>query len=281
MVQQANPAGYKIDYYNPSTSAQRWNGRNARNDPCCSWPAVAGRRPAPPSGSRRNDCEHSSPLGRISVRTPQVRANDGGRMRTMLRTLALSFVIIVSAQSPAPAQPTPWRPFRDFATGISFKYPPEWHVRTIGLGRGARVRVAELVARDDPCSFQALTVDVVTCGDQMTPCFDEKWYRDVCHSFETFAVGNARAFQCVSFGSAACHWSAVVLRGNRQVTIMTPASDHQANNETHGRKECAARLVTNRDKSPLRDPGVVQVRPTAATASMSGGAIGPLVYCCK
>jgi hypothetical protein len=40
---------------------------------------------------------------------------------------------------------------------------------------------------------------------------------------------------------------------NRRVTIMTPASDHQANNETHGRKECAARMVTNRDKSPLRE----------------------------
>ncbi len=167
--------------------------------------------------------------------------------------LVLWSALTVSAKSPPAVQPTLWRPFRDFATGISLKYPPELHLRTIALGRGTRARVAELVAPESPSSFQILTVDVLTCGDQTIPCFDEKWYRDVCHSFEAFALGNVRGLQCVSFGSAACHWSAVVLRGNRQVTIITPASDHQANNETHGREECAARLVTNRGKSPLRE----------------------------
>ena len=60
----------------------------------------------------------------------------------------------------------------------------------------------------------------------MVACWDEAQRRS-CHSFEAFALSNARAYQCVDFGSAACHWSAQVDGKGRQVMFQAPAAVYE------------------------------------------------------
>ena len=174
--------------------------------------------------------------------------------------LVLASVVTGSSQSRVPQANSSWREYRDDANGIAFKYPPDLRVVTPSVTDAhieGLVNLVHLVSADDPRPhpFPILRVLVIVCGDPKAnprvPCLNEAWFRRVCHRFEPFPVGNRRGLQCVDYGSAACHWSAVVLRDGRRVTILTPASDHLANGETNDRSVCADRLVTNRKNPPL------------------------------
>ena len=181
--------------------------------------------------------------------------------RLLLAMLVLASVVTGSSQSRVtPRANSAWRVYRDDVNGIAFRYPPDLRVVTPSVADAhidGLVSLVLLVPADDPSPhpFPVLQVNVIVCDDPKAsprvPCLDEAWFRDVCDRFEPFSIGNRRARQCVDYGSAACHWSALVLREGRQVAIRTPASDHRANGETSGRSACADRVVMNRKSPPL------------------------------
>ena len=88
--------------------------------------------------------------------------------------------------------------------------------------------------------------------DPHVPCVDENSYRQVCDRFEKFQLGDATAIQCVTYGKAACHRSAVVLREKSRVKVSTPAADREANLKTTDRAPCADAVVAIRTDSLLR-----------------------------
>ena len=74
----------------------------------------------------------------------------------------------------------------------------------------------------------------------------------MCDRFEKFALGDATAIQCVTYGRAACQWSAVVLREKGRVEISTPAAERDANLTTSDRAACADAVVAMRTRSLLK-----------------------------
>jgi hypothetical protein len=101
-----------------------------------------------------------------------------------------------------------------------------------------------------------LVVSVFVCNDPAlhtrVPCRDESFYRNVCDRFEKFPLGDATAIQCVTYGRAACHWRAVVLREKGWVEISAPAAERDANLRTNDRSVCADAVVAIRTPSALK-----------------------------
>ena len=73
----------------------------------------------------------------------------------------------------------------------------------------------------------------------------------MCDRLEKFELGDAIAIQCVTYGKAACHWSAVVLREKNSVEISTPAANREANLKRTDRAPCADAVVAIRTDSLL------------------------------
>jgi hypothetical protein len=176
-----------------------------------------------------------------------------------------SFLMVVlvgwQAQTgPVPSDTAKWSRFSDEAQRVSFAYPsalrpvisPAEELR----GLQGWVRRVSLVA-DDPrvtAKLPVLAVSVFVCDDSgLNPCFDENFYRKVCDRFAKFPLGDATAIQCVSYGRAACQWSAVVLRKKGRVLITSPAGDSDANAGTNERAACADRAVAIRTRSPVKE----------------------------
>jgi len=176
----------------------------------------------------------------------------------LLAILVPAAVATASSQSRVtPHANRSWHLYRDDVNGIAFSYPPDLRVVTPSVADQhieGLVSLVLLVRADDPRPHRSPTVSVhvKVCGDRLVSCFDEARLRIVCDRFESFPVGDGRAFQCVNYGRAACHWSAVVLRGKREVTIQTPTADYHANQDAGGsRPACVERLIANRKTSPL------------------------------
>jgi hypothetical protein len=173
--------------------------------------------------------------------------------RLLLLVLLLGFQVNPVAQ---PATPTnDWLVFSDPANGIAFRYPPTLKVLVPSLERANGSRLLSVVqlwpADVPPEGFAVLSILVRACGDPMSACMNETQRRG-CHSFKAFPLGNARAFQCVDFGSAACHWSAQVDLKGRQITIQAPAAGYEINGRTHGREECAQAMTKIRSQPPVK-----------------------------
>ena len=181
-------------------------------------------------------------------------------MRVM-RALLLALLVIASAASAfaqsvaTPPTPTDWLVYRDPANGIAFRYPPSLKVVVPSLERpnaSGLVSIVQLWPADGPREgFAVLAILIKVCGDPMVACWDEAQRRS-CHSFEAFPVGTARAFQCVDFGSAACHWSVQVDLKGRQIMFQAPAAGYDINGRTHGREECAKGMRELRTLEPIK-----------------------------
>lgn len=172
-----------------------------------------------------------------------------------------------AAQS-LPSPGANWRTFLDDVNGISFRYPPDLKVAMPSVETAhiaGLVSVVQLWSGDMPRpALPVLTMHVLACDDRMAPCLDETQRRS-CHSFEVFPLGNARAFQCVDFGSAACHWSAQVAHRGRQIRIQAPAAGHEVNGRAHDRSSCARAMTEIRTHSPIAGIlAVLRIRPLDA-----------------
>ena len=183
-------------------------------------------------------------------------------MQLLVCLLMVTLGSLQSQPGPVSSGTAQWSRFRDEAHRVSFAYPPGLHpiispaeeLRGVG-GWVSRV----LLVADDPGGTEklpVLDVSVFVCDDPAldprVPCVDEKSYRKVCDRFEKFPLGDATAIQCVTYGRAACHWSAVVLREKGSVRISTPAAQREANLETTDRASCADAVVAIRTQSLLR-----------------------------
>ena len=179
--------------------------------------------------------------------------------------LLIWLLIIWVAGSQAQVGPVTaeWPRFRDDAHRVSFAYPPGLHPviapaeNLRGLG-GWMSRVSLLADDAGSVGKQAvLTVDVFICDhpglDPRVPCHDESFYRRVCDRFKKVSVGDGVGIQCVTYGRAACSWSAVVLREQGRVEISAPAADSAANLKTTDRAACADGVVAGQTESPLKE----------------------------
>jgi hypothetical protein len=176
-------------------------------------------------------------------------------MRSLV-TLALVCLSVVAVSAQSPTDDTrSWQVYRDDANGISFRYPPNLKVVKPSLEhmhvRGLLSIVKLLPTHDPKPDRPVLTMTVFACGEPGLPCLDEAWFRRVCHNFEAFPLGNARAFQCVDFGSAGCHWKAQVNRDRLRIGIGAPSAEHEINGRTHERAECAEGVTKIRTLAPI------------------------------
>ncbi len=141
--------------------------------------------------------------------------------------------------------------------GFSFRYPSNlhiiespvepWHIE--GLVRAVQV-VTEPTSAESR-GFPVLHMLLVKCGGNAY-CPDAERLRMSCDQFKVLPFGNTKAFQCVEYGSAACHWSARVLLNGMVLRVMTPATDHGAQNiASNTRAECADRLVPAMSAFPI------------------------------
>lgn len=178
-------------------------------------------------------------------------------MRAPLLIALLSIATIVTPQTALRAIPTDWKTYSDEVNGFSFRYPPSLHVvesPVEPMHIDGLLRAVEVVT--DPNSvesrgFPVLHMLLVKCGG-FAYCPDSKRLRTTCDRFKVLPFGNTKAFQCVYYGSAACHWSARVLLNGMTLWMMTPATDHAAQ-ETAFRTlgECADRLVPAMSAYPI------------------------------
>jgi hypothetical protein len=164
----------------------------------------------------------------------------------------------VEAGGQGASAPQTWKLYRDDANGFSFRYPSSLHViegTVEPMHIDGLVRMVEVVT--DPTSaesrgFPVLHMLLVKCGGNAY-CPDTERLRMSCDRFKVLPFGNTTAFQCIDYGSAACHWSARVLLNGMILTVMTPATDHAAQSVgSHTRAECADRLVPAMSAFPIK-----------------------------
>jgi hypothetical protein len=183
-------------------------------------------------------------------------------MQLLVCLVMVTLAGLQSQARPASAGTPEWPRFRDEAHRLSFAYPPELHpvISPTEELRGLEGWVSRvLLVDDDPGGTEklpVLAVSVFVCDDPAldprVPCRDENFYRKVCDRFEKFGLGDATAIQCVTYGRAACQWSAVVLREKGSVRISAPAADRDAQLGRNTRAACADAVVVIRTESPLR-----------------------------
>ena len=164
----------------------------------------------------------------------------------------LQLATVVTPETSGHRIPTDWKTYRDGVSDFSFRHPPnlqlsepavaDFHIE--GLLRAVRV-----LAEDK--GFPILSVLVMDCRNKMAPCYDEAFLRQACDRWATFPVGNRTAFQCVDYGSAACHWEAYVLLESTMVRLASEATDYQANDGGSSRSACADRLVPTMKTLPI------------------------------
>jgi len=182
----------------------------------------------------------------------------------LVRLLMLTLAGLQGQAVPVSSDTAKWPRFRDETHRLSFAYPIGLHSVVSPAeelrGLGGWVSRVSLVA-DDPGGTEKLPVLVVSvfvCDDPAldprVPCTDENFYRNVCDRFEKFPLGDATAIQCVTYGRAACQWSAVVLREKGRVEVSAPAADRDANwnLKTNTRAACADAVVAIRIQPPLK-----------------------------
>ena len=170
--------------------------------------------------------------------------------------LLLTLVGLQRVTGPVPSDTSQWPRYRDEANRLSFAYPTELHPVTIPAEklRGFRDAVSKVLllrgAAGDREGFPVLQATAFVCDPVVRCLEDESFFRKVCDRFERFPLGDATAIQCVTYGSAACHWSAVVIRGHSRVEISAPEAERELQAEANTRAACADAMVTIR-KQPI------------------------------
>jgi hypothetical protein len=200
----------------------------------------------------------------------------------LVRLLMLTLAGLQSQAVPVSSDTAKWPRFRDEAHRLSFAYliglhsvvSPAEELR----GLGGWVSRVVLVA-DDPGGTEKLPVLVVSvfvCDDPAldprVPCRDENFYRNVCDRFEKLPLGDAIAIQCVTYGRAACQWSAVVLREKGRVEI-SACSGQRCELEPEDKHPCGLRGCRCRNTNTVAtktDAGVLPV-PASWLAALGPG----------
>jgi hypothetical protein len=183
-------------------------------------------------------------------------------MALLVGLLVIALVGLQSQTGPVSSDTAKWPRFRDQAHRVSFAYPTGLHPVISPAeelrGLGGWVRRVLLVADDQGGTekLPILVVSVFVCNDPAldprVPCTDENFYRKTCDRFAKFPLGDATAIQCVTYGSAACQWHAVVLREKDSVRISAPAAERAANLGKNKRAACADAAVAIRTQSPVK-----------------------------
>ena len=182
-------------------------------------------------------------------------------MPLIVGLLMITLVGLQSQTAPVSSDTAKWLRFRDEAHRVSFAYPTGLHPVISPAeelrGLGGWVRRVLLVADDTGGTenLPVLAVSVFVCDDPAlnprVPCTDENFYQKTCDRFTKFPLGDATAIQCVSYGRAACQWTAVVLREKGSVQISAPAAERRANVGKNDRAACADAAVAIRTQSPV------------------------------
>jgi hypothetical protein len=207
------------------------------------------------------DSETSLPTKSSSCRSVAYSSGRSGHTAAMLM-VSLILLSFLTFQAHARQVDAEWPRFQDDAHRVSFAYPPDLHSvvdATPDLGLPSMVKRLSLVSNDPRGDgwWPVLRVAVFICDtprlNPRVPCRDRSSYRKVCDRFETFRLGDSVAVQCVTYGRAACHWSAIVLRDKGSVEISAPAAEYAANDGNPDRSVCATRVVAIRMMSPVRE----------------------------
>ena len=179
--------------------------------------------------------------------------------------ILLTFILAGSQRQsdPVSSDASKWPRFRDELHRFSFAHPTELRPITSppeelrGLSGWMTKVVLVPDAPKDAETWPVLQVSVFGCDDPSlsprAPCQDETSYRRFCDRFEKFALGDAMAIQCVTYGRGACSWQAVVLREKHRVEISAPAANRALQETTTTRPACADAVVTTRTQPLLRE----------------------------
>lgn len=139
------------------------------------------------------------------------------------RLVALAVVCLVAL--PAFAQQTHWIQFHDPGSGLSFRYPPDLHVRRRDPRKFGLPNVQTIVDLTGNTKLNPGTTVLrfivkrgwVSAGEAAKRRAE---LRRVCTKTSLMALGGHEAVVCVSHGRAAIHWSVEILEP-RQCTILT------------------------------------------------------------
>jgi hypothetical protein len=185
-------------------------------------------------------------------------------MKSPSTACILGTLMALAAVQSSHADTFGWPQYRDPQSGVAFLHPPGLKVRapqcpdTNGCQR-------QIYLEAPAASSATVFISVTACAAgsaNVAPCHDQRWFEDVCHSFQPLRLGNVQAFQCITFGSAACHWSAIVLGKARQIRIMTPAANRDANLKASTRAQCVQQLIEHRGRSPIMEIlGSLDIQP--------------------
>lgn len=146
------------------------------------------------------------------------------RLRRALRWLvALELAFLVAV--PAVAGSHGWIQFHDPQTGLSFRYPPDLHVRRRDPRKFGVPNVQAIVDLTGSTRLNPGTVVLRFLVRRGITSAGEAAKRRAelgrtCEKTSPMRVGGHAAVVCVSRGRAAMHWSVEILRP-RQCTILT------------------------------------------------------------
>lgn len=137
----------------------------------------------------------------------------------------LGFVLICGTALPTAPQKQRWIQFHDPETGLSFRYPPDLHVRERSpqeFGLPNVETVVDLIGNTklNPGTIvlRFLVKRGVTSRNERTKRLQV--LRHVCKTTSLMMVDGHTAVVCVSTGKAATHWSLEILQP-RECTILT------------------------------------------------------------
>src|SRR5262245_35093510 len=119
-------------------------------------------------------------------------------------------VVATSGQSPANDSRS-WNVYRDAATDISFRYPPDFRVDVIpcpgGVGCLSEVRLYAASSEYPMFALKVNACDTATPKGGTRYCLNEQRLKGFCSQLEPVQMGSLSGFQCISFGTEACFWS--------------------------------------------------------------------------
>ena len=145
------------------------------------------------------------------------------RINRVLLLVVLALICIGSF--PTAAQTSQWIQFHDPKTGLSFRYPPDLHIRHRDprhFNLPALQSVVELIG-DTRVNPGTVVLRFLVRRGHLSPSARVeklKQLRKACKSTRPLMIDGHEAVVCVSAGSAATHWSVEIL-DPRKCTIVT------------------------------------------------------------
>lgn len=137
---------------------------------------------------------------------------------------------------PSAAQAVKWRRFHDPQTGLSFRYPPDMHVRLRDPGKFGMPNMETIVDLMGNTKMNPDTIVLkflvrrgrVSSGERAKR---RKELNRCCVNTSPIIIDGHKALVCLMKGSAAIHWSVKTL-DPRECTILTLLGGADANQAT-------------------------------------------------